>query len=431
MEKIISLCKRRGFIFPGSDLYGGLANTYDYGPLGLELKNNIRQIWWNYFVKSRKDMVGIDGCVLLSPKVWEASGHIQKFKDSLTECLKCHRRFRFDKLKNKEECPECKGSLTNPRLFSGMFKTIIGPVEKEGLTAYLRPENAQNIFINFKNVLDSTNLKIPFGIAQAGKCFRNEITTGNFFFRTIEFEIMELEYFIHPSHWEEIFQQWLDYIYKFADILGLDRSKLFNNELEEKERAHYSKKTIDIEYQFPFGQEELWAIAYRGDFDLKRHQEFSKKDLRYFDQEKGERYLPHVIEPTFGLDRTVLAVLSEHYKEDKNRVVLKLPPQLAPVKVAIFPLLANKSELVTKARQVYNILIEELTVKKGWQVALDERGNIGKRYYSQDEIGTPFTLTIDFESLKSDDLTIRDRDTTKQQRVRVNSLVKILKEKLL
>jgi glycyl-tRNA synthetase len=426
MDKIVSLCKRRGFVFPGSEIYGGLSNTYEYGPLGVELKNNIKQLWWQYFVKDREDMVGIDGNVILNPKIWEASGHVREFKDSLAECKKCHHRFRADKLKDKTKCPECQGVLTKPRLFSGMFKTVIGPIEKEGLITYLRPETAQNIFVNFKNVLDSTNLKIPFGIAQIGRCFRNEITTGNFLFRIIEFEIMELEYFIAPdSDWRKIFDDWLSYIYGFADILGFSRQKLYNHELGEKERAHYSKKTIDLEYQFPFGREELWAIAFRGDFDLSRHQASSGKDLRYFDQTSKKRFIPHVIEPTFGLDRTILAVLCEHYREDKDRVFLKLPPKLAPYKAAVFPLLANKPELISVARKVYENL------RKIFAVVWDDRGNIGKRYYSQDEIGTPFCVTIDFQTLKDDTVTIRDRDTTKQKRVKIKDLVKNFNEELL
>lgn len=425
LEKIVSLCKRRGFVYPGSEIYGGLANTYDYGPLGAELKNNIKQLWWKYFVWQREDMVGIDGNIILNPKVWQASGHLKKFKDSLVECKKCHHRFRPDKLKDATKCPDCQGPFTEPRLFSGMFKTVIGPVEKEGLVAYLRPETAQNIFVNFKNVLDSTRKKIPFGIAQMGKSFRNEITTGNFIFRTIEFEIMELEYFISPdADWQKIFQEWLDYIYGFADLLGLDRKKFYNNELPEKERAHYSKKTIDIEYQFPWGHDELWAIAYRTDYDLSSHQKFSKQNLEYFDEKTKKRYLPHVIEPTFGLDRTILAVLIESYFEEKERIVLKLKPQLAPFKAAVFPLLANKIQLVQLARQIYDDL------RKHFLVAFDDRGNIGKRYYYQDEIGTPFCITVDFESLKNKDVTIRDRDTTKQERVKIKDLLKILKEKL-
>ncbi|MGB9743478.1 MAG: glycine--tRNA ligase [Minisyncoccales bacterium] len=426
MEKIVSLSKRRGFIYPGSEIYGGLANTYDYGPLGVELKNNLKRLWWRYFVQQREDMVGLDGGIILNPKVWQVSGHLEKFKDYLVECKKCHHRFRPDKLPAKtRKCPDCGGSLTEPRLFSGMFKIVIGPVEEEGLVTYLRPETAQNIFINFRNVLNSTRQKIPFGIAQIGKSFRNEITTGNFIFRTIEFEIMELEYFISPqTDWQKIFNDWLNYIYGFADLLGLKRQHLFNHELTAKERAHYSQRTIDIEYQFPFGQEELWAIAYRTDYDLARHQQVSKENLEYFDEQTKQKYLPHVIEPTFGLDRTFLAILCESYTEEKERVVLKLKPYLAPYQAAVFPLLANKPALTQLARQIYDNLGQE------FHIVFDDRGNIGKRYYSQDEIGTPYCLTVDFKSLEQNDVTIRDRDTLKQERVKINNLNTVLREKL-
>ncbi|OIO47330.1 MAG: glycine--tRNA ligase [Parcubacteria group bacterium CG1_02_40_82] len=425
MEKIVSLCKRRGFIYPGSEIYGGLANTYDYGPLGAELKNNIKQLWWKYFVQSREDMIGMDGGVLLNPKVWEASGHLKKFKDALVECKKCHHRFRSDKLAGSKKCPDCGGEFTEPKLFSGMFKTVIGPVEEEGLATYLRPETAQNMFINFKNILDSTSRKIPFGIGQTGKSFRNEITMGNFFFRTIEFEIMELEYFIAPdSDWNKIFEQWLDYIYGFADLIGLNRKNFYNNELGEKERAHYSKRTIDIEYKFPWGSDELWAIAYRTDYDLSAHQKMSGKNLEYFDEETKKKFIPHVIEPTFGTDRTMLAVLVESYSEEKGRVVLKLKPKVAPYKAAVFPLLANKPQLAVLAKKIYDDL------RKDFMVAWDDRGNIGKRYYSQDEIGTPFCITVDFDSLEKQDVTVRDRDTTKQERIKIGELKSFLEEKL-
>jgi len=438
MSKIVSLCKRRGFIFPGSEIYGGLASTYDYGPLGVELKNNIKQLWWKYFVHQRDDMVGIDGGVILNPKAWEASGHLKEFKDSLVECKKCHHRFRPDKLSKSQSietlrCPDCGGEFTAPRLFSGMFKTIIGPVEEEGLVTYLRPETAQNMFINFKNILDSMRIKIPFGIAQAGKCFRNEITTGNFIFRTIEFEIMELEYFINPeSDWNKIFEEWLNYIYGFADLIGLKRDNLFNHEIPEKERAHYSKRTVDIEYKFPWGFDELWAIAYRTDYDLSHHQQTSKIDLSYFDEQTKKKYIPHVIEPTFGLDRTILAVLTESYYEDKNRVVLKLDPKIAPYQVAVFPLLANKPELVRKAREIYKMLKtnNQQPTTNNFTVVFDDRGNIGKRYYSQDEIGTPFCITVDFESLENNDVAVRDRDTTNQVRIKIKELPQYFLQKL-
>lgn len=430
MEKIVSLCKRRGFVFPGSEIYGGLANTYDYGPLGAELKKNIKDIWWKYFVQSRDDMVGLDGNVLLSPKVWEASGHIKKFKDALVECKVCHHRFRPDKLADASKCPDCGGKFTEPRMFSGMFKTTIGPIEEEGLITYLRPETAQNIFVNFLNVLNSASKKIPFGVGQTGKCFRNEITTGNLIFRTIEFEIAELEYFIAPdADWNKIFEDWLEYIYGFADLIGLGRQDFHNNELSEKERAHYSKRTIDIEYNFPWGQDELWAIAYRTDYDISQHQKMSGKNMEYFDDARNKKYIPHVIEPTFGVDRTILAVLIDAYKEEElengeTRLVLKLKPNVAPYKAAVFPLLANKGHLVAKAQEIY------LGLKEDFNVAWDDRGNIGKRYRSQDEIGTPYCVTIDFQTLDDQTVTVRDRDTMKQERVKISELKSYLEEKL-
>lgn len=422
MDKIVSLAKRRGFVFPGSEIYGGLANTYDYGPLGVELKNNIKQAWWKYFIHERDDMVGIDGGIILSPKVWEASGHVANFKDPLVECKNCHQRFRPDKLKDTTKCPECGGEFTQVKMFSGMFKTIIGPVEEEGVTAYLRPETAQAIFVDYKNVLQSTNVKIPFGIGQIGKAFRNEVTTGNFIFRTYEFEQMEIEYFINlEADWNKIFEAWLDYMYGFIDLIGLDREKVYNHEIPDGERAFYSKRTIDMEYQFPFGQDEVWAIAYRTDYDLRRHQEHSGQPMEYFDEKTSKKFIPHVIEPTFGLDRTLLAILGEAYREEKlengdTRVVLKLKPALAPYKVAVFPLLANKENLVEKAREIYKEL------KKDFHVFWDDRGNIGKRYRYQDEIGTPWCVTVDFDTLKDGTVTVRDRDTMKQERIHVNEL---------
>ena len=427
LEKVVALCKRRGFVFPGSEIYGGLASTYDYGPLGVELKNNIKRVWWKYFVQDRIDMTGIDGGIILSPKLWEASGHVANFKDPLVECKKCHHRFRPDKLKDASQCPDCGGEFTEVKMFSGLFKTTIGAIEEEGLTAYLRPETAGAIFADYKNVLDSTNLKIPFGIGQAGKAFRNEITTGNFIFRTLEFEQAEIEYFIAPdADWNSIFEKWLEYIYGFAELIGLSRKQFFNNEIPDKERAFYSKRTIDIEYQFPFGQDELWAIAYRTDYDLSRHQEASGTNLEYFDDATGKRFLPHVIEPTFGIDRTFLAVLCDAYTEDDERVVLKLNPKIAPYKVAVFPLLKNKPELVEKARGVYGEL------KKYFNVAWDDRGNIGKRYFSQDEIGTPYCVTIDFDTLEKegDTVTIRDRDTMKQERIAISELKTYIQKSL-
>jgi glycyl-tRNA synthetase len=422
-EKIVSLCKRRGFVYPGSEIYGGLANTYDYGPLGVELKNNIKRLWWKYFVHDREDIVGLDGGILSNAKVWEASGHIKNFKDALVECKKCHKRFRPDKLANAAACPECGGKFTKEKQFSGLFKTVIGPVEKEGETVYLRPETAQNIFVDYKNILQSTNVKLPFGVGQIGKAFRNEITTGNFIFRTIEFEQMEIEYFISPkADWQKIFNQWVEDIYGFMDLIGLNRKNMFNHEIEESERAFYSKRTIDMEYEFPFGRDELWAIAYRTDYDLSCQAKSSKEDLTYFDEQTKERFLPHVIEPTFGVDRTVLAVLSEAYAEEQlekgeTRIVLKLNPSVAPYQAAVFPLLSNKEKLIAKAREVFGLL------KKNYHVFWDDRGNIGKRYRYQDEIGTPFCVTVDFETLEKDDsVTIRDRDTMEQKRIKIDEL---------
>ncbi|PJC65515.1 MAG: glycine--tRNA ligase [Candidatus Colwellbacteria bacterium CG_4_9_14_0_2_um_filter_50_12] len=453
MEKIVSLAKRRGFVFPGSEIYGGLGSTYDYGPLGVELKNNIKREWWNYFIHQRNDMVGLDGGILLSPKVWEASGHVKNFKDALVECKKCHHRFRPDKLRRPEEvgaptnasrlrrpeevgaptnasrlkdpskCPDCGGEFTEAKLFSGMFKTVIGPIEKEGVTTYLRPETAQAIFADYKNILSSGSRKIPFGVGQIGKAFRNEVTTGNFIFRTLEFEQMEIEYFISPDDdWQKIFKGWVDYIHGFMDVVGLERKRLFDHEIPDAERAFYSKRTIDMEYEFPFGQDELWAVAYRTDYDLSKHQEYSGVNMEYLDDRTGKKYIPHVIEPTFGVDRTILAILSTAYSEEGDRTVLKLKPNIAPYKAAVFPLLANKPDLVNLAKKIYGDL------KKSFYVAWDDRGNIGKRYYSQDEIGTPYCITVDFDSLESDDVTVRDRDTMKQKRVAIKELAPYLEE---
>jgi len=431
MDKIVSLCKRRGFVFPGSEIYGGLANTYDYGPLGVELKNNIKTAWWKHFIHDRDDMVGLDGGILMSPKIWQASGHVDKFKDPLVECKRCHKRFRPDKLEDVSSCPECGGKFTKEKFFSGMFKTVIGPVEEEGLITYLRPETAQAIFANYKNILDSTNIKIPFGIGQMGKAFRNEITTGNFIFRTLEFEQMEIEYFITPGNgWKKVFQDWVDYMRGFMDVIGLDSKKLYDHEIPEKERAFYSKRTIDMEYQFPFGRDELWAIAYRTDYDLSNHQKHSGVDLTYFDDKTKKRYIPHVIEPTFGVDRTLLAVLVEAYHEEEinngeTRVVLKLKPNMAPYKIAVFPLLKNKPKLVDKAKEIYNNL------KSKFICEFDDHGNIGKRYRRQDEIGTPYCVTVDFDSLDKDDVTVRDRDSMKQERVKIKELFDYFTERFL
>jgi glycyl-tRNA synthetase len=427
MDKIVSLCKRRGFIFPGSEIYGGLANSFDYGPLGVELKNNIKNIWWERFVHQRDDMVGIDAALIMNPKVWEASGHLKEFTDPLVECTKCKRRFRADHIdpdyektktfNKKNKCPDCRGEFTEPRQFNLMLKTFLGVAEDSVSTAYFRPETAQSMFVDFKNVLDTTRRKLPFGIAQIGKAFRNEVTPGNFIFRTREFEQMEIEYFIpvpkNNSDWEEVFDYWQKEMWAWTtDELGIKKENLHYCECEPQNRAHYSKKTIDIEYDFPFSLSELYGLAYRTDFDLKNH----FKEPPYEDTESGEKLYPHVVEPTFGVDRSVLAVLCDAYTEEKDRVVLKLKPSLAPYKVAVFPLLKNKPELVAKATEIYHEL------KKSFNVAFDDRGNIGKRYYSQDEIGTPFCVTIDFDTLENNDVTVRDRDTMKQERVKISDL---------
>jgi glycyl-tRNA synthetase len=433
MEKIISLCKRRGFIYPGSEIYGGLANSWDYGPLGVELKNNIKNLWWKVFVHNRDDMFGIDAALIMNRKVWQASGHEKQFIDFLSDCKKCKNRFRPDKLEKSNKCPLCGGALTEPRQFNTMLKTFIGPVEGEAGLIYLRPETAQGMFVNFKNVVDSLHPEIPFGIAQIGKAFRNEITPGNFIFRTREFEQMEIEYFIRPpkneADWREKFDYWLNEIKKWLSLIGINEKKLVFREISEKERAHYSKRTIDIDYKFPFGQDELYGLAYRTDFDLKNHQEKSGQSLVYQDPKTGEKYLPHVIEPTLGVDRSFLVVLLESYREDdvagEKRAYLKLPAFLAPIKVAVFPLLANKEKLVKKAREVYKILkIQDsrFMIHDSLTVAWDDIGNIGKRYRRQDEIGTPFCVTIDFETLEDDTVTVRDRDTTKQERIKINQL---------
>ncbi len=418
MYKIIALCKRRGFVFPGSEIYGGLANSFDYGLLGFELKNNIKQLWLKRFIHDRDDIVGIDAALIMNPKVWENSGHLKTFNDPLVECKKCHYRFRADKAAKK--CSDCGGELTKPKQFNLMLKTFLGPVEDQDNTVYFRPETAQAMFVDFKTVLETSRKKIPFGIAQIGKAFRNEITPGNFIFRTREFEMMEIEYFIKEKDWKKSFEEWKKEMWDWIDLLGINRKNVHEYECLPENLSHYSKKTIDFEYDFPFGRDELYGLAYRTDFDLKNH--FTEPP--YEDPETGEKFYPHVIEPSWGVDRSVLAVLCDAYFEDKDRVVLKLKPKLAPFKVAVFPLLRNKPELVKKAREVYQML------KKEFHADFDDRGNIGKRYYSQDEIGTPFCVTVDFETLENNDVTLRDRDTTKQERIKISELVNFFKNKV-
>jgi glycyl-tRNA synthetase len=440
MEKIISLCKRRGFIYPGSEIYGGLSNSWDYGPYGVELKNNIKTEWWNRFVRRRDDMVGIDAALIMNPRVWEGSGHVKNFTDPLVECKQCHHRFRTDHLLvegitslDNIACPDCgeKGKFTDTKQFNLMFKTHIGPLEDPTSQAYFRPETAQAMFVDFKNVVETSRKTLPFGIAQIGKAFRNEITPGNFIFRTREFEQMEIEYFFAPpktdEEWQTQFELWRqEMISWMRDILGLDMSKVHELEVPAEDRAHYSKRTIDFEYEFPFGVKELYGLAYRTDFDLKNHQEYSGQNLKYRDLITGEEFWPHVIEPTWGVDRTFLAVLVNGYREEgegkQRRVYLKIKPSLAPVKVAVFPLVSNKEPIVEKARQVYTMIKANMTA------AWDDRGNIGKRYYAQDEVGTPFCLTIDYDTLEDDAVTVRDRDTAKQERVGIGQLITYITE---
>ena len=421
MEKIISLCKRRGFVFPGSEIYGGLANSWDYGPLGVELKNNIKNIWWKKFVQQRDDMVGIDAALIMNTKVWKASGHEDTFSDPLVDCKKCHHRFRADQLEDAKKCPDCGGELTESRQFNLMLKTFLGPTESEADKVYLRPETAQAIFVDFKNVLETSRKKIPFGIAQIGKAFRNEITPGNFIFRTREFEQMEIEYFIKEENWEKAFKTWQEEMQSWmTDDLGLDKKNIHELDVPDGERAHYSKKTIDFEYDFPFGRKELYGLAYRTDFDLKNH--FSEPP--YTDPDTKQKIYPHVIEPSFGVDRSVLAVLCDSYKEQDGRIFLKLNPKLAPYKVAVSALKKNDEKLVAKAEEIYRSL------KKDFSADFDNRGNAGKFYGSQDEIGTPYCIMVDFQTLEDDTVTIRNRDTTEQERVNINELISFLKDKI-
>ncbi len=452
MEKIISLCKRRGFVFPGSEIYGGLANSWDYGPLGVELKNNIKQLWWKKFVQSREDVVGIDAALIMNPKVWEASGHVATFNDPMVECKKCHQRYRADQIVNlksphpnpphkgegnKREflplegggkegvCPNCGGELTATKQFNLMFKTNLGPVASEESVVYLRPETAQAMFVQFKNVVNTSRKQIPFGIAQIGPAFRNEITPGNFIFRTREFEQMEIEYFVRKENWEEWFEYWLEQQKEWCREIGiLDQCEFV--EIAEADRAHYSKRSVDTEYHFPFGQKELYGLAYRSDYDLSQHQKTSGESLEYLDPQTNEKFLPHCIEPTWGVNRTLLAVLCSAYDESNpENITLKLPYKLAPYKCAVFPLLKNKPELVAKARSIYHDL------QKNFAVSWDDRGNVGKRYYSQDEIGTPFCVTVDFDTIEKDNMvTVRNRDTKLQERVKVEELGNYLNDKI-
>lgn len=423
LEDIVSLCKRRGFIYQGSEIYGGLSGTWDYGPLGVGLKRNIMNLWWKTFVENKDNMYGIDAAILMNQNVWKASGHVSGFSDPMVVCNKCGMSYREDHLDYAKPCIKCgaKNSYGEARQFNMMFQTNVGPVEDESSTSYLRPETAQGIFTNFKNVVDSLYPDLPFGLAQMGKAFRNEISPRDFVFRSREFEQMEIEYFVDPKTWEKDFEDWRKEVHKWLDALGLPKENVHELEVAEEDRAHYSKRTIDFEFDFPHGRDELLGLAYRTDYDLSQHQEYSKKNQEYRPKGEGKPFIPHVIEPSFGVERAIMAVLTSAYTEDEvggeKRTVLKLPVHLAPVKVAVSPLLKNKKELVDKAREVFVMLKKEFGA-----VMWDDNGNIGKRYRRQDEIGTPYCVTIDFETLDDDTVTVRDRDTTKQERVKIDEL---------
>lgn len=443
MEDIISLCKRRGFIYQGSDVYGGLSGTWDYGPLGVQLKRNIMNLWWRMFVDERDDIYGVDAAILMNPKVWKASGHVDTFVDPLCEDTVNHRRYRTDHIlkdngvdvdgltmEQMDEVIAERGikspdgnPLSKSRTFNMMFKTSVGATESEDSVAYLRPETAQGIFTNFKNVVDSFYPDLPFGIAQQGKAFRNEIAPRDFIFRSREFEQMEIEYFVNPEKWQEAFDELLKSTHEFLEALGLDPKNIHELDVPAEDRAHYSKKTIDIEYDFPIGKEELMGIAYRTDFDLMNIQRVSGKSMEYTIKGTNEKFVPHVIEPSFGVERALMAVLSSAYREDEQngskRVYLALPEHLAPVKFAVSPLLKNKPELVEKAHEIY----ANLSKKNPGRVMWDDNGNIGKRYRRQDEIGTPHCVVVDFQTLEDDTVTVRERDTTEQRRVNIEDFI--------
>lgn len=427
LEEIASLAKRRGFIYQGSEVYGGLAGTWDYGPLGVALKRNVMQLWWRMFVEDREDMYGVDAAILMNQKVWQASGHTATFTDPLVECSNCHSRFRADKI-DMTKCPSCgqKGTFGEARQFNMMFKTNVGPVQDDTSISYLRPETAQGIFTNFKNVVDSFYPDLSFGIAQQGKAFRNEISPRDFVFRSREFEQMEIEYFVHPEKWEEAFEMWRVQIHEWFKALGIPEDKVHELEVSAEDRAHYSKRTIDFEFDFPHGRDELLGMAYRTDFDLMNIQKASGKSMEYRPKDGSAPFVPHVIEPSFGVERAIMAVLVTAYAEDEingeKRSVLKLPKHLAPIKCAVSPLLKNKQELVKKAREVYDPLKKEFGA-----VMWDDNGNIGKRYRRQDEIGTPHCVTIDYQTLEDNTVTVRDRDTAEQVRVSIDQLASKLR----
>ena len=426
MDKILSLSKRRGFVFQSSEIYGGLASTWDYGPLGVELKRHVKEAWWQSVIMARDDMVGLDAAILMAPQVWVASGHMENFSDPLVECRNCHLRFRADQLET-EVCPECGGDFTDPRRFNLMFRTFMGPVEDTGHEVFLRPETAQGIFVNFQNVLNSSRKKLPFGIGQIGKAFRNEITPGNFTFRTREFEQMEVEFFVKPGTDAEWLQEWVESRFSWYAQYGIRRENLRLRRHDPDELAHYAKDTYDIEYRFPWGWGELEGIADRTDFDLNRHAEASGEDLTYFDEETRERYIPYVIEPSGGVDRATLAFWLDSYDEEPDgdaiRVVSHLHRKLAPITVAVLPLSRN-ARLAPTARNIHDLL------RRHFSTQYDDAQSVGRRYRRQDEIGTPYCVTVDFDTLDDEQVTIRDRDTMHQVRVPVADLVSVLQDKV-
>ena len=437
MEKIVSLSKRRGFIFQSSEIYGGLANTWDYGPYGVELKNNVKRAWWKSVVYERNDIFGMDAAILMHPRVWEASGHVENFFDLKSDCKSCKKRFKAADLKDTKKCPECGGELTEGRPFNLMFKTHQGPVEEAGNIVYLRPETAQGMLVNFQNILDSKHPKLPFGLAQIGKAFRNEITPGNFTFRTREFEQMEIEYFVKPADADKMLEEWIEYRFSWYFNLGIKKENLRKRHHEKEELAHYAKACVDIEYRFPFvtrgaSSEGTWSelegIANRTDYDLKQHSKVSGKELQFFDDSTKEKLYPYIIEPSGGADRTVLAFLVDAYYEEKvredTRVVLKLHKDLAPIKVAVLPLLRNRPEIVEIAKRL------AADLKKNFITVYDDTGAIGKLYRRQDEVGTLYCITVDVQSLEDKQVTVRDRDTMQQERIGIDRLKEYLAGKL-
>jgi len=433
LDDIVSMCKRRGFIFPSSEIYGGFAAVFDYGPLGVELKNRIRELWWDYMVRRRENVVGMDGAILMHPDIWVAAGHVESFHDPMVDCKGCKKRFRADMIEGAKTCPECGGELTEPRNFNLMFKTHVGPVEDSASVAYLRPETAQAIFVNYKNIQTTYRMKLPFGIAQTGKAFRNEVTTQRFTFRSREFEQMEMQFFVPPDEDEKWFDYWLQQRQEFYNLLGIDASKRRLSEHGPDELAHYAKRAFDIQFEFPFGWQEIEGIHNRNDFDLSQHAKHSKKDLTYFDEQRKEKYLPKVIETSAGLDRTVLAVLCNAFHEEEEegeghkrevRSVLKFHPRVAPITAAVFPLL-KKDVLAEPAKK-----LEEELRKASLRTLFDVTGSIGKRYRRMDEVGTPFCITFDFDSLEDHAVTVRDRDTLKQDRIALDKVRDYLLERM-